>query len=373
MSIPRDENNIIPVDTLVVFKGYSEVPEGEEEILTADQVLRITSYSAENDCYAVVAVDDDTVVDTVFEEEISEHVAEEEVEEAPKATRKTRTKAKPAATAKPKAETKTETKAKPAAKATAKAKAAEKAETKAPAKAKAKPAEKEAALVVIGDIKDMVTSHEQALQSAAELAEAIAERTEALEQSKFSLGGVLCYIKAENVFEEEGFESIEAYCVERLKLRDRSCQTYMQVYTSLTSAGVTEKEIEGIGISKLRTIASVVDKSNKRNLIAKARKTSRDDLVEHVKEIRKGKASVTDPEAAKFKKLPALKLFVDQAETVEAGLEEAMKVYSTESMAEALHYVMTDWMASQEAEVPLADALEALNARYGTDYELPDE
>ena len=394
MSIPK-ENGIIAIGTEVLFKGYGELEEGQEAILTEGETVRVIGYSADTENYMVEAVEgDDEAVDNVFEDELEAMPEEEQAEEAP-AEKPKRTRKAPAKTAAKKAPAKTAAKKAPAKakaeeaeqteeapakktstrKAPAKTKAAS-AKAKAPTKQAEKPAaktkagEKAGGVVVMPAIEGLVTDHDKAINSAVELAGAINERTEQLEQSKFHLGGVLCVIKAEGIFEEEGFESIEAFCTEKLGLKDRSCQTYMQVYTSLTAAGVTEKEIEGVGISKLRTVAGVIEKGNRRNLIAKAKKSSRDDLVEHVKEIRKGKVSANDPEAAKFKKLPALKLFSDQATAVEGLLEEAMKKYQTDSMAEALYYMAVDWGQAQEAEVEFDDALASFNAQWDTDFAL---
>lgn len=372
MSIPK-EDGIIPIGTEVLFKGYTELEEGQMEILKKNQRVRVTGYSAETENYLVEAVDNDEAVDNVFEEELKAAPQQKAAEEkAPAKSRRTRK-----TTAKAKAEAEPEVEAAPKKTTTRKTKAKTPAtKAKAPAKAqtapKAKTETKAGGIVVMSAIKDFVGDHETAITAASELAEAITERTEQLEQSKFALGGVLCYIKAENIFEEEGFESIEAFCTEKLGLKDRSCQTYMQVYTSLTEAGVTEKEIEGIGISKLRTVAGVIEKGNKRNLLAMAKKKSRDDLVDHVKEIRKGKTSANDPNAAQFEKLPAMKFFADQAEVVKSGLAEAMKSFNTDSQAEALYHIVTEWMQAQEGEVAVEDALDTFNTRYGTDFALEE-
>lgn len=373
----------------VIFNGYGELEEGQQEILTEGNVLVVTGYSAETENYMVEDAEDANIVDNVFEEELTEAPAEEEAAPAPAEKPKRSRAAKPAA-AKPAADKATEAaQAKAPAKTTAKGKGKGKTTKPAtkPAAAETAPATEAAAaeapktttrtatkpettggLVVMSAIADYVGDHETAIASASTLASAINERTEQLEQSKFQLGGVLLYIKQEEAYTEAGFESINAFCEERLGLKDRSCETYMQVYSALTAAGVTEKEIEGIGISKLRTVAGIIDKGNRRSLIAKAKKSSRDDLVEHVKEIRKGTTSATDPNATTYKKLPALKLPEDQATLVEAGLDEAMKRFSTESMAVALYHIVSEWMQGQEAEVGVDDALAAFNARYGTDF-----
>jgi hypothetical protein len=380
MSIPM-KDGVIVTDTIVKFKGYDELPEGEEEILVKDELVKVIGYNDETENYLVEALDDAERVANVFEEELDEAPADEE--EAPKKTTRSRSKSK--AAAKPAAK---ETKAKDKtskAKTKAKSGKTKAAETEAPAK-EAEPAkkttkrtaakkseEKAGGIVVMDSIKELVADHDTALVSAKQLADTINEDLEQLEQSKFTLGGVLSYIKAEKAYEDEGFESIEAYCEEKLALKDRSCQTYMQVYTNLTAAGVTEKEIEGVGISKLRTVASVIDKKNKRSLIAKAKKSTRDDLVAHVKEVRTGKVNAADPDAPKFAKVPAMSLHEDKADVVKGAFEEAMKVYEVDSMAEAMYHIAVDWMQAQEAEVPIEDALETFNNRYGTDFELEEE
>lgn len=379
----------IPVGTKVKFIGYAELQPGDPEILTADTLVIITGYSAEEDKYSVEVDGDESIVDTVFSDEIEELP----VEEAPVEAKPARTRAKPAA--------KAEAAPAPAPAAKAPVKAA-----KAPAKAEAKPAAKPAAvpadagtagpaamaksakapkaeaeakkspaLVILSSIRDYVGEAEHAVQSAKDLAARLGTLSEQEEETKFALGGTLAFIKANGIFRDRGHETIEAFCEAEVGLKSRSCQYYIATYEALTQAGITEKEIEGIGHSKLRALTGVIDAGNKSALLKKAKAMTRDDFVDHVKELKqsKGKVSPTDPNAATFMKFKAFKMFEDQGQLLDRAVNDAKARFSVESFAEALFHIAAEWMQAQEVDVSLDVALETLNARYGTDFSLEGE
>lgn len=370
----------IEIGQKATFKGYGELEEGQEEILEEGETVTITGYSEEEDLYNVET--DDERMDTAFAEELEAIEEEEEAEEeAPKPARSRKKAPAKKAPAK-KAPAKSKAKAKdeeaedeaPAKKTTAKKAPAKKAPAKkAPAKAKAAPKEDPVkALVVADNIAELVSDDDTAIASAEELAESLTEQTEAAEVTKFQLGGVLAYVKAHELYKEQGFEKVEDFCEQKLGLKARSCQYYILTYTSLTEAGITDAEIEKVGMTKLREIAGVVDKKNRRGLIGKASKLSRDDLQAHVRDIKAGKASPTDKDAPARVKVPAMNLFKDQGETLLGYIEEAKKLYEVDNMGEALYFAMTDWAQSKQQEVSTEEALEAFNAEHGTDFALED-
>jgi len=225
-------------------------------------------------------------------------------------------------------------------------------------------------MVVIATIKDMIGTHETALASAKTIAGTLNDLREQEEQTVFSLGGLLVYIRNEAAYKQGGYADMAAYLEAELGMKERSGQYYMRLYTELTDAGVTLAQIEGIGWTKLRSLLGSITSENKTQLLAKAKRMTRDELADHMKEVKAkvGKASEAGPEVQPLTKFPAFKMFPDKAAAFEAAVKAAQKAYDVDNMAEALFYAMNDWMQSQDADVPLEVALETLNAKYGTDY-----
>lgn len=359
------------------FTAYEALQEGQDEILIAGEEVMVVAYDEENGSFTVTAVDDDSRSDALFPEEMEEIVEEAKPARRTRAAAKPEAEAAPAAKPAPKAAAKA---AKPAAAPKAETKAAAKPAAKAAAKAEKPQAEKPAAekaaapapaktFIAIESIEDMVGSHETALASAKEYAEQLAEIRDREEETLFNLGGLLSYINSEKAYQQLGYQDFASYAEQEVGLKKRSAEYYIKVYTDLTGAGVTLKDIEGIGWTKLRALTGAIDKSNKKELLKKAKTTKRDDLVEYMKEYKAntGKASPTTA-APEFIKFQAFKLFKDQGQSLESIIEQAKKTYEVDIMAEAIFYMAMDWMQSQDGDVSLEDALATLNARYGTSY-----
>lgn len=370
----------IEVGQKAKFKGYSQLEEGQEPILTEGELVDVVRYSEEDELYTVASVADPNKADSVFVDELDEAPAEAtEAAPAPAKTKRTRAKGK-AKDAAPEPEAAAE---EPEAAAEEPEGTADEPETTTepePASAKTKPAAaaKPAAngrgIVVLETIKDMVGSVDTALASAKQVAAALTNLREQEEQTVFTLGGLLSYIKQVEGYRQAGYEDISAYSERELGLKKRSADYYIRIYTELTEAGVTLKQIEGIGWTKLRTLMGAINPENKTELLKKARAMSRDDLEEHMKTVRaniaKGSPTTEAPQMTKF---PAFRLFKDQADTFQTGLQSAMSTYNVDNMAEALFHVMMEWLQGQNADVPAEAALDTFNARYGTDFSMDED
>ena len=235
-------------------------------------------------------------------------------------------------------------------------------------------------VAVLPMVKDMVAERETAIASAKKLAEQLAavgeqenELREQSEEAKLMLGGTLLWIKQNDAYKDEGFETFDEFCEGTLGLKPRACHYYIRTHETCLEAGITEAQIKGIGFTKLRELIGVVTKENKKDLLASAREMKRDDFAAHVREVKKGKASPSDPNATKFVKFPAFRVFDDRAEVLNTAIDAAKKTFSVDNMSDALVNIASEWLGSQDADVSLEDALAALNARYGTNYTVDDE
>lgn len=231
-----------------------------------------------------------------------------------------------------------------------------------------------APLVIVESLKDQLGSKQMALDTALRLATQLTELREQEEQTVFSIGGTLAYIKETEAFKDAGFADMDAYVEGALGLKERSAQYYVKVYVELTAAGVTSKDIEGLGWTKLRALTGVIDKTNKAALLKKAKTLTRDALVDHVREIKlKGKASADTTKGPALVKVPAFKLHADQGTAFEAAISRAKLAYEVDNQGEALFLMSQEWLQGQNVVIPIEQALAILNARYGTDFAVEDE
>lgn len=310
------------------FKGYTELETGQTPILVAGEEVEIVGYDPAEDSYVVTATDGSKRTDTLFGEEVEEIVAPvDEVAPAAAAAPKRRSKAAAAAP-----------------------------------------------LVIVESLKDQLGSKQMALDTALRLATQLTELREQEEQTVFSIGGTLAYIKETEAFKDAGFADMDAYVEGALGLKERSAQYYVKVYVELTAAGVTSKDIEGLGWTKLRALTGVIDKTNKAALLKKAKTLTRDALVDHVREIKlKGKASADTTKGPALVKVPAFKLHADQGTAFEAAISRAKLAYEVDNQGEALFLMSQEWLQGQNVVIPIEQALAILNARYGTDFAVEDE
>lgn len=367
----------IKVGDKAIFKGYSDLQEGQDPILIEGEEVDVLAYDEEHQSYTVTAVSDAERSDSLFADEMTEVATQEEAKPA----RRTRAAASNDAPAEASEEAKPAAKAKAAAPKKADKAAAPAKETKATAKGAAKEEAKTAAaatpskaITIIPSLEDRVGSHETALASAKEYAQNLSELKEKEEETIFLLGGLLAYIQSEKAYSVLGYEDFATYAEAEVGLKKRSAEYYARVYTDLTEAGVTVKDIEGIGWTKLRSLIGVIDKKNKSALLTKAKKMSRDDLADHMKEIKAktGKASATS-DAPAYMKFAAFRLHADQGATLETVINQAKEHFNTDNMAEAIFFMATDWSQAQDGDIPLESALAALNAKYGTAFEVEAE
>jgi hypothetical protein len=138
---------------------------------------------------------------------------------------------------------------------------------------------------------------------------------------------------------------------------------------------VTEKQIEGLGWTKLREVARGITKGNKVAMLKAAKTKTRDALKEYMDDVvvaaKTGKASPS-ADATPRMKFAGFQLFQDQGAALETIIENAKKAFEVDNMGEALMHAMSEWAQDREADIPADIALDAYNARYGTEFELDD-
>lgn len=362
------------VGAILTFKGYTALEEGQEPVFQPGQKLRVERVNEDGGIVAVPA-EGNGPGDTIFPEE---------VEAAP-----TEVKAKGK---KPAKQVQAAPKEAPAVEAPVKGKGKAKQATaegetapKAKGKAKAKEAPAEATEEEAPSSTDVVQIEDsEAVQKLLEDQDALAAaRTlrNRVEESFFSLGGVLNHIVLTGAHKAAGFDGKRGfadYVKAELDIDYRKAMYLIDIYKTFRALGVSEAQFSGIGWSKAKELTSIVTPDNLDEVLGKARELSKDGLISWVKTTfvnedgtpRVGRA----PRQGQVQKTKLqFALFADQAETVTRALEAAKGKVGTDDLAQALEFICAEWsQAAEGVDVPLEDAIRHIEAKYGVALVLDD-
>jgi hypothetical protein len=406
------------INAYAMFKGYSALEEGQEQILEVGAPVRIDRFENEADII-VIGVDDEgndimsddgttpKFAERVFPEEIEaaeldpdgdtpaetvEPVAEAPVVEAAPVkpakkapAKKAAAAATPAAEAAPAAKPETAAaKKKRETKEAREAAAVEKAETAAANKAKgdqakatakaekeakaaAKPVKEIKATPVV-EIADMTSVREILAESDA-LTAALSLVNRA-EQTDFTLGGVLRHIHETGAFKSIGYDGkrgFDDYVRAVLGMEPRKSRYLMATYTAMALVGADEERLQSIGWSKVKELARIETAALKKNLdtlLTDAETMTRDDLIASIKKRFKVTSRGTNDGVTltDFK----FRLAEEDAAAVNEGLTEAKALVGEDDLNKAFAYIVGDWRNTGTGQdLSLEDTLELACAKFG--------
>jgi hypothetical protein len=237
-------------------------------------------------------------------------------------------------------------------------------------------------LMLTDEVKQAL-AHEDALGAAKRLAEK-------QQENAFTLGGVLAVIKRDALYTAAGYEGKRAwqnYVEGELSgLNYRLVQYWITIYESFTGAGLNATHVNAMGWSKAKEIARIATikggpgkpsgsdilKEDRKLLLEKAKELTRDELADWVKTsyMEKGEKLLEGPRTREpFR----LRLWPDQKRTLDSALAAAKRAAGTEDADVAMQLIATEWaMGHDNVEVPLEDAVRALEARYGVKIAIAD-
>ena len=206
-----------------------------------------------------------------------------------------------------------------------------------------------------------------------------------IQESFFTLGGVLSYIHTEKSYKQLGGvyadkQGFGKYTEDYLDLQYGKAMSLIKIYNRFTELGFDEKKLTAIGWSKARAMVSHVNEDNYEDLLSFAESNTRDDLVEYCKQkyvsVQTGDQdhSVERMVSKKFQ----FSFLGDQAEMVQQGISVAMDKLDTgvdrnENMA--LYLIVADWLTTASAdtqEVSLEDEIAVLELKHGVKLTLDD-
>jgi hypothetical protein len=379
MSTPTMTHQTPSPGMIVTFKGYSD--DTVEPLFEIGDSLRVERVN-EDGGIIVVSVNDPEMGDTVFPEEIDMPVSEtpetetpeDEVPETPAQTTKA---------IKAKAPKATEAKAKAKAKAkTSKAKSVDVPEedetpeapvTKTIAEAPVQSAAsvESTALTIVSDeesdLRVLDSERVSAILSEQDALDAAKALVTQVEETYFTLGGVLAHIYYEGIFKSVGYtgkRGFAEYVEKELGVQYRKAMYLIDIYVHFRKLGVDERRLTEIGWSKAKELTKYATPENFDELIELAGTKTREELVEHLRE------TMVDAEGVNPDRVRRLtlkfQLFQDQGETVTRALDEAKQRVGNDSPEQALEYICAEWLQMTDGiEIPLEDAIRQLQVKYG--------
>jgi hypothetical protein len=230
-----------------------------------------------------------------------------------------------------------------------------------------------------------------ALADARDALDAAKTLSKQIESNYFTLGGILAFIYESQAFhlvegaDYSGKRGWQDYIEHELSGLDyRKTMYWISIYRAFSAVGVDETRVPKLGgWSKAKEIARLYkarDADGKpvgerllletfEKLADVAAEKTREELKDYVEAellAARGQDKKADPPVVIARKTFKFRLPEARVEAVNRLLAVAREAFHVTDDAEALETIVTEWAESRsDVEVPLADAVRALEARYG--------
>ena len=332
------------VNSKVRFTGYTELEEGQSPVLVVGQAYTIVSVYPDG---GLAVVDSDGVGDTVFPEEVELVPAKATADKKAKAPAKAATKA-PKVAAKPKK---------------AKAEQVPGGEVEQEQVDTIQP-------VIVASMSPVITDSAAVtkLLESNDMLLAAKQLAISVEQTFISLGGVLSHIDAVGAHVALGYtgnNGFATYMENELGLRYRKGRYLIQIYNAACKLGLDEAAVARIGWSKMKEIVSLLDETNKDELIAYAEGHTREDLVAFIR-TSSVRSNSTDQNTRTKKTRLTFDLYQDAEGVLRALAAAQLTIGDGATPEQGLTLIASEWsQVTESIEFSLEEALKTLELRYG--------
>ncbi len=170
--------------------------------------------------------------------------------------------------------------------------------------------------------------------------ERIVQLQEVINESYFTMGGVLSKVKAEGWYKPD--TTIEEFVGKRYAMSARKARYFVTIYEKLRQLPIGLDVFKGIGWTKMRILVRVLNKENAEAWAKLALKNSKDDLYKLVKaELTTSGSQSSAISNAKHAKV--FKFDDEQVGVINAAIEKAKAQSGVKVDAKALEYVCSDF------------------------------
>jgi hypothetical protein len=237
----------------------------------------------------------------------------------------------------------------------------------------------EVQIVLTPAVQELVQEDRDALEAAKRLLKQI-------DNSYFTLGGVLAFIYERSLHRSKGYVGKRGwndYLDRELPgISYRTAMYLIGIYKSFSAVGIDESSIGQFGgWAKAKEIARITRikdadgtpigerllRENLANLVTVSQKSNRAELADYVRDFmqqsgEKPPGGHTRP----VRHTVTYRLYDGQTEVLDQAISTALRVSGTRFHEHALLHICSEWLLAQgQAVPPLAEAVRAMEARYG--------
>lgn len=181
----------------------------------------------------------------------------------------------------------------------------------------------------------------------------------------FELGGVLSVIQSNKWYDEAQYKSFRLFVEKEFGFTYRKAVYLIAIYDNLVAAGIPWEKVKDLGWTKLRELASLLNKENVDEWVKAAKGMTNVQLVEYIKAKAQGTLAnpgdVAEDEAHKTSTI-SFKVHADQKETINAAIEKAMNEANTDVKTVALEAICLNYLNNGKivSVAPAAGDLKAI-------------
>jgi len=195
----------------------------------------------------------------------------------------------------------------------------------------------------------------------------------AVDKDHMTLAELLAEAHNRKYWEDWGYEDFKLYCSDELDVHWRKAYYFVDIWNKVEEYKLDIKDVQAVGWTKMKEIATVITKRNYRGLMTKAKKMNARDFIDEIKVIRaKQKGKDPRPVVTTIQ----LKANEDEAGTILEAISEAKKLTESANDTVALEMICSDWL-EDKGTVPEATPLESkiafLEKAYGVKLEVMAE
>jgi len=168
---------------------------------------------------------------------------------------------------------------------------------------------------------------------------------DSVDKTYFYFGGVMAKIQENGWFEEAGHETFKDFVTVEMGIKYRKVMYFIELYNFLTTAHIPYEKVKGLGWTKLKEIAPVMNEDNVDALVQKALGMNTLQLIDEVKLIKQGEVKADAKETSSNPiKSKVFKLHTDQREIVDEAIDKAKEAIGTEHDAVALEKICLEYL-----------------------------
>jgi len=183
----------------------------------------------------------------------------------------------------------------------------------------------------------------------------VPELLDNIDRDGFRLGGVLSKVQGEGWFMNAGAETFKAWVESACGIQYRKAMYLINIYNCLVQSGIPYEKVKGIGWTKLKELAPILDTENVDDWVALANEMTVLQLIEQIKAATKGSDDGGNTEEGKAPSditTITFKLHKDQKDTVRAALDKAKHQTGSDVDTVALEAICMDYLGKAGTKKP---------------------